>query len=166
MPSADQLATRAWTGSGDADRQAVAGASAARYGLLLAGAGLLLPDGLICELVPAADVYPIPGAPPRLRGLMQRYGRPLPVYGIAPAAQRRYEALRVLIIGEGRDAAALEIELAPEPVQLLAPCSPTPTRPSAYPPGALMQAWSCRGRDEPFWEFDLVRLCALLGDLR
>ncbi|MEI6558373.1 MAG: chemotaxis protein CheW [Rhodospirillaceae bacterium] len=50
-----------------------------------AGPGLYaLPVEQVAEVVPAAALTPVPGAPPELLGLMQLRGRPMPV--LAPAA--------------------------------------------------------------------------------
>ncbi len=137
-----------------------------RFGVLLGGAGLLLPAGLVCEFVDEADVHPVPGAPPRLRGLMQRHGRPLPVFGIAPVTSFGHQRLRVLVIDEGRNAAALEIDFPPEPVDPVAPCDEPPAYPGAWPAGAFDRAWRCEGHDEVFWEFEPSRLFGLLGSRR
>jgi hypothetical protein len=137
-----------------------------RFGVVLGDFGLLLPAGLPCEFVDAADVHPVPGAPPRLRGLMQRHGRPLPVFGLSPAATFGRQRLRVLVIDEGRNAAALEIDFPPEPVELAATCDESAAYPGACPPGALERAWRCAGHDEAFWEFEPARFFALLGGRR
>src|SRR5690606_21287481 len=109
---------------------------------------------------------PVPGAPSRLRGLMQRHGRPLPVFGVSPASAFGRQSLRVLVVDEGRNAAALEIDFPPEPVDLVNPCDDTVPYPAAYPAGALERAWRCRGHDEAFWEFEPARLFGLLGGRR
>lgn len=137
-----------------------------RFGVLLGGTGLLLPAGVVCEFVDEADVHPVPGGPPRLRGLMQRDGRPLPVFGVSPATTFARQRLRVLVIGRGRDAAALEIDFPPEPVEPIAPRDETASCPEAYPPGALDRAWRCAGHEEVFWEFEPFRLFGLLGGRR
>lgn len=137
-----------------------------RFGVLLGGAGLLLPARIVCEFVDAAEVHPIPGAPSRLRGLMQRHGRPLPVFGVSPSAAFGRQRLRVLVIDEGRNAAALEIDFPPEPVDPLTPLGEPIAYPGAYPRGALDRAWRCAGHDEAFWEFEPSRLFGLLGGRR
>ncbi len=137
-----------------------------RFGVLLGDVGLLLPAGLVCEFVDAADVHPVPGAPARLRGLMQRHGRPLPVFGISPTAGFGRQRLRVLVIDEGRNAAALEIDFPPEPVDPVAPCDDSTPYPGACPPGALERAWRCAGHEEAFWEFQPSRFFGLLGGHR
>lgn len=137
-----------------------------RFGVVLGDFGLLLPAGLACEFVDAADVHPVPGAPPRLRGLMQRHGRPLPVFGLSTVAPFGRRRLRVIVIDEGRNAAALEIDFPPEPVDPAAPCDESTPYPAACPPGALELAWRCRGHDEAFWEFEPARFFGLLGGRR
>lgn len=137
-----------------------------RFGVVLGDFGLLLPAGLACEFVDAADVHPVPGAPPRLRGLMQRHGRPLPVFGLSSGASFGRQRLRVLVIDEGRNAAALEIDFPPEPVDPAEPCDASTPYPSACPPGALGAAWRCRGHDEVFWDFEPARFFGLLGGPR
>lgn len=137
-----------------------------RFGVLFGGAGLLLPAGLACEFVDEAEVHPVPGAPSRLRGLMQRQGRPLPVFGSSPARSFGRQRLRVLVIDEGRNAAALEIDFPPEPVDPVDACDAATPCPPACPPGALERAWRCAGHEEMFWEFDPGRLFELLGGFR
>lgn len=141
-------------------------AARGRFGVLLGETGLLLPMGLVCEFVDGADVHPVPGAPPRLRGLMQRHGRPLPVFGVSPTRSFGRQRLRVLVIDEGRNAAALEIDFPPEPVDPIASCDEPPPYPRSWPAGALDDAWRCAGHEELFWEFEPSRLFGLLGGRR
>jgi hypothetical protein len=142
------------------------GPAPGRFGVLLGDFGLLLPAALPCEFVDTADVHPVPGAPPRLRGLMQRHGRPLPVFGISPSTIVGRQRLRVLVVDEGRNAAALEIDFPPEPVDPVEPCDDSEPQPGACPPGALDRAWRCAGYEEPFWEFEPARFFGLLGGRR
>jgi len=135
-----------------------------RFGLMLAGTCVLLPAGLLCEFVGDAEVFPVPGAPSRLRGLMQRHGRPVPVFALSPSdAPEGIAKLRVLVFGTGGEAGALEIDLPPEPVEPVEPIEQPGPPAGAVPASVLSGPWRCAGRDEPFWQFEPARLFAALG---
>lgn len=91
------------------------------YGFTLAGVDLLLDPTEHAQFVADATVFPLFFAPPRVLGLIQVRGQPVPVLDAAPPARvlaQRPTQVQVLVVGDGFDAGALRVEDPPRAVEL------------------------------------------------
>ncbi|MCY1018977.1 chemotaxis protein CheW [Pyxidicoccus sp. MSG2] len=77
-----------------------------------AGQRYALESRFVLEVVRAAEVVPLPGAPPSLRGLTLLHGEVLPVVELAPLFGRAPSEASgpLLVIGEGRPELGLRTE--------------------------------------------------------
>ena len=89
------------------------------YGFTLAGVDLLLDPSEDAQFVADATVFPLFLAPPRVLGLIQVRGQPVPVLDAAPPARglaQRPSQVQVLVVGDGFDAGALRVDEPPRAV--------------------------------------------------
>jgi chemotaxis signal transduction protein len=136
-------------------RQAVRERAPARFGFRVDDIGLLVPAGMLSELVEETDVYPLPMAPPWLRGLINLRGGLVPVFDLKALLdmEPRAEAPpRLLVLGVGTRAVCLMIDQLPVPVSI-------DQRPSQQPPLPALLGEHCRAayvQDHELWvDFDL-----------
>lgn len=88
-----------------------------RYGYVIAGAGFLVPENTLSEVLKKFSVYPVPNTRPWLRGLVNLRGNLIPVYDVAmlfglSAAPASYENL--LILDKGVNAVGILINKLPQ----------------------------------------------------
>ncbi len=143
---------------------------ATRFGVRVAGRGLLTPAGIACEFVPDARISPLPGARRAVFGLMQRNGWPIPVFALPWARSVAGGAARVpvLVVGVGRGAVAYCVDAAPVAIADAVPEPHGAPDALALPVPEEVVTGRWRGADEAFvqeeWvELDLIRLAAWLG---
>lgn len=135
------------------------------FGVIVAGVGLLLPR-VALEHVPAATVFPLPGAGAHVLGLVQLRGHPVVVLEAVPAeAEHRSPGHRpsLLVIGSPPEAGALVVAAAPRAIRV------GEAAVQAQPPGVPFAA-ALEGAqadlddlDMLWWRFDPRRLFELLA---
>jgi len=57
-------------------------ATAVRFGYRVGSLGFLVGPGVLSELLPTPEIYPIPNVPPALRGYVNRQGALVPVWDV------------------------------------------------------------------------------------
>lgn len=146
--------------------RAAAGAGQ-QFAVSVAGVGLLLPGDLAIEYVADADVYPLPGAPRRLRGVMQVRGDPFPVFDAGrhdrwswPVRARQ----RVIVVPVPAAGGAVIVDEAPRSVDAGDPVADMPPPGTAFD-AALGQARSAAGDPQVtcWWNVDFARFFELLA---
>ncbi|HEY5632990.1 MAG TPA: hypothetical protein VIT02_04445 [Burkholderiaceae bacterium] len=136
------------------------------YGFTLGRVDLLLDPADDAQYVADATVYPLLLAPPRVLGLIQVRGQPVPVLDADPQPQRlaqRPDRVQVLVVGGGFDAGALRVEHPPRAVEL-APGDATQAPP--HPECAFAGALRAPARDSDgrwWWRFDAPQLFRALA---
>jgi hypothetical protein len=148
--------------------QAAGGAAAPgtpAFGFTLGGVRLLVPIGAAPVFDPFARIEPMPLAPLRMRGFVQRRGRVLPVLdggAVAPVCLPVRTRRPVLILESLPEPAALLIEQPP--VYIEGPLRPAPNVQCPAVPWALAcgEGWQ-DARGEVWWTVDPVRLFETLG---
>jgi twitching motility protein PilI len=103
---------------------------AIRYGFRVGDLGLLIPPRVTGEVLDRPRVYLVPNTPPWLRGLCNVRGNLVPVFdlhAILGTGESDREQRWVLVLGEGENAAGLNVDNLPIPVAAT-------HRPSARPP--------------------------------
>ncbi|UCE30530.1 MAG: hypothetical protein JSW68_10745 [Burkholderiales bacterium] len=159
--------------AGTGDRVHAGGnAAGIRYGVRVAGIGLLLPAEVPVEYLDGATVYPVPRLPRRVLGLLQVRGHPVPV--LAPDAGFEphvpgLQRMNVVVIGAGAMAGALPVDAPPQPLPELAPAAdatfepPSPAGPLAALLEQPLTARSDSDRDTLWWRFEPARLFEMLA---
>lgn len=139
-----------------------------RYGLRIGGVPLLLPEGVACEYLVDATVYPVPRAPDRLLGLIHLRGHAVPALDASRQAGTELPVIRsavLIVLGQGVGAVALKADEAPQSVTL-DPSAPSgnapPPRPSCAFSIALREPRIERVTADVWWQFDCDRLVAAL----
>lgn len=133
---------------------ATASTSAApSFGIRIGPIGLLLPAGLPVAYLTDVATHPLPGAGPRVLGLMQVQGHPVvvldpndPPLSAVPSIRR----MSVLVLGTAPEAGALRVLQPPEPIAIGASV-PMPDRPACAFADALIDAHADAGRPDGWW---------------
>lgn len=107
-----------------------------RYGFELGAIGVLIPVGMVCEVMDAQRVYLLPNAPAWILGLVNLRGNLIPAFDLAgllrvedttDAKNSDQPDLNMLVIGSDVKAVAITIKGLPQPV-------PTERREPELPP--------------------------------
>jgi CheW-like domain len=85
------------------------------YAVSVAGVEVLIQTEVFLEYIPSVMLQPLPRAPERVLGLMQRRGQILPVFdaSLRLNQDRSDRAISVLVIGSGAYAGAIALEGQP-----------------------------------------------------
>ncbi|MEZ5726841.1 MAG: chemotaxis protein CheW [Burkholderiaceae bacterium] len=125
-----------------------------RFGVRVGARRLMLPAGEVSEFVSSAEIFPLPGAPAAVAGLIELHGYPVPVFALGEQAAvapriRRHAAVA---IGVGSDAVALLVDAAPVELFLADghPRSPGPDGTFESADSNRVRAHPAGGPDEPW----------------
>lgn len=90
-----------------------------RRGLKLGRFGVVLPAGLVYEIVESVRISPMPGVTSLFKGFVNHRGNVAPVYDLAELTgeQQAWDRKRLLIINNGPEAAAIKLYELPVPVR-------------------------------------------------
>jgi chemotaxis signal transduction protein len=109
-----------------------------RYGFRLGDLGLLIERNTTCELLEQMPVYPVPGTPAWLRGLINLRGNLVPVFDPASLLGLDGDAAPVrrwlLVLDRGEQAVGLFIDHWPQPVVVRQALPRLPPLPAALQP--------------------------------
>jgi twitching motility protein PilI len=96
---------------------AVQSLSDLRYGVKVANMGLLVPAGVICEVVDGLTVHPLPNAAGWFPGMLNLRGNLIPVFDLhALCSGSPADLGKLLVVDRGERAAAIPIDQLPVPV--------------------------------------------------
>lgn len=138
----------------------------ARHAFRIGGLKLLVPQGIVCEVVAMPPIARVPNTARWLLGLSNLRGAVVPVFDLAHAlglaSAARLEA-RLLVIDEGEAAAGVVIEALPT-LERFAPAQRIGV-PQGLPSVLSECATDCFARDDEQWvEFAHERLFGALGE--
>jgi chemotaxis signal transduction protein len=137
-------------------------AAVARYGFRVGQLGLLVPEGMLCEVIQRPAVYPLPRTPGWLPGLMNLRGSLVPVFDLHLYLGREGGAAQpvLLVLGAGSQAAGIYADAIPERV------SPGRAAAQAPPMPERLRRFVVRShvREADIWlEVELGELFAAMG---
>jgi twitching motility protein PilI len=90
-----------------------------RYGVRVANLGLLVPAGIISEVVEALPVHPMPNAAAWFAGMVNLRGNLIPVFDLQNLLIGNGAGLqKLLVLDRGERAAAIPIDELPKPVDV------------------------------------------------
>jgi len=90
-----------------------------RYGVRVANLGLLVPAGIISEVVEALPVHPMPNAAAWFAGMVNLRGNLIPVFDLQTLLMGSGAGLqKLLVLDRGERAAAIPIDELPKPVDV------------------------------------------------
>jgi twitching motility protein PilI len=90
-----------------------------RYGVRVANLGLLVPAGIISEVVEGLPVHPMPNAAAWFAGMVNLRGNLIPVFDLQTLLTGNGAGLqRLLVLDRGERAAAIPIDELPKPVDM------------------------------------------------
>ena len=102
-----------------------------RYGVRVANLGLLVPAGIMSEVVEALPVHPMPNAATWFAGMVNLRGNLIPVFDLKTLLTGSGAGLqRLLVLDRGERAAAIPIDELPKPVDVQQRSTQVPPVPS------------------------------------
>jgi chemotaxis signal transduction protein len=143
-----------------------------RFGVRILGLRMLLPGDVPVRVLVSARIYPVPRAMPRLRGLLNLEGLPLPVFDVGDGGEGAMPTLDerdVLVLREGTLAVGLTGCGVPEPVQVQPLAGGVAaSHPDAKedPLGIAGQAWRAEDGARIWYECSVDRMVDALAALR
>jgi twitching motility protein PilI len=140
---------------------AVHSLSQLRYGVQVANMGLLVPAGVISEVVDGLTVHPMPNAASWFPGMVNLRGNLIPVFDLQALIGSRTEIFaRLLVIDRGDKAAAIPVDALPRPVDPQHRSSQMPPVPNQIEPFVRR---ACLDQGEIWLELDFLALFQSLG---
>jgi twitching motility protein PilI len=103
----------------------------ARFGFRIGDIGLLVPIGMVSELIEESEIYPLPTTPDWYRGLMNLRGSLVPIFDLKILFEMRTGVVkpRLLVLNERSKAVGVLVDAAPKSVALGQPLPQTPPLP-------------------------------------
>jgi chemotaxis signal transduction protein len=150
-------------------------ATAVRFGFRIGSLGFLVGAGVLSELLPNSETYPIPNVPAAVRGYVNRQGALVPVWVLRQlldadffandssheraATNASHES--ILLLGRGDQRVGLLIDGPPRSLKKLQPANTSPQLPAILQP-YVKDAYFA---DETLWcEFDYLSFFRALTD--
>lgn len=139
------------------------------FGVLLGGVPVVLPEGVPVVYLTDAAIYPLPGAPRRVMGMMQVQGHPVVVLdpGSSPQPVGATTALRgqsVLVLGAAPVSAALRVDAAPIPIAVTACAGACCLPDCAFASALTAPVADVRDASRIWWRFSTEALCGALAN--
>lgn len=138
--------------------------SPTRFGFRIGDLGLLVPNGMVSELIEEADIYPLPTTPDWFRGLMNLRGGLVPVFDLKILFEMQTGTgtkPRLLVLNERMRAVGVLTDAPPKSIALGPPLPQTPPLPlllSQYNRGAYV-------KNQDIWvEFDFEGFFQAVGN--
>ena len=134
-----------------------------RFGFRIGDLGLLVPTGMVSELIEESEVYSLPTTPDWFRGLMNLRGSLVPVFDLKILFEMRTGSIksRLLVLNERSKAVGVIIDSPPKTVALGQPLPQTPPLPqllAQYSQGAYV-------KNQDIWiEFDFDGFFMAVGN--
>ena len=135
-----------------------------RFGFRIGDLGLLVPLGMVSELIEESEIYPLPTTPEWFRGLMNLRGSLVPVFDLKLLFEMRTgtgSAPRLLVLNERVRAVGILIDAVPKGVALGQPLPQIPPLPpllGQYSRGAYV-------KNQDMWvEFDFDGFFQAVGN--
>ncbi len=119
--------------SGGAEPEPLAPELTARYGFLVGALGLLVPEGTIGEIIEDAAIFPVPNTADWLLGMINQRGALVPVFDLGAMLDAPLAAVgRVMVVGDGPEAAAFPVATLPRPIPVGEAVDPRPPVPAPF----------------------------------
>lgn len=134
-----------------------------RFGFRIGDLGLLVPIGMVSELIEESEIYHLPTTPEWFRGLMNLRGSLVPVFDLKILFEMRTGGIksRLLILNERSKAVGVLIDNVPKNVELGQPLPQTPPLPqllAQYSQGSYV-------KNQDIWiEFDFDGFFMAVGN--
>lgn len=134
-----------------------------RFGFRIGDLGLLVPIGMVSELIEEYEVYHLPTTPEWFRGLMNLRGSLVPIFDLKILFEMRTGGIksRLLILNERSKAVGVLIDNVPKNVELGQPLPQTPPLPqllAQYSQGSYV-------KNQDIWiEFDFDGFFMAIGN--
>lgn len=136
----------------------------ARFGFRIGDLGLLVPVGMVSELIEDVEIYSLPTTPDWFRGLMNLRGGLVPVFDLKWLFEMQTgggKTPKLLVLNERVHAVGVLIDMLPKSIWLDQPLPQTPPLPpllGQYSMGAYV-------KDQDIWiEFDFEGFFRAVGD--
>lgn len=125
-----------------------------RFGFRVGEIGLLVPPGMLSELVEESEIYPLPTTPSWFRGLINLRGSLVPVFDLKKLFEIQGESTEVtnlVVLNSGEEAVGILIDGLPVTLD----ATKVPEQSPPLPPVLRKYSQTVYVRDQEIWvEFD------------
>lgn len=136
-----------------------------RFGARIGDIGMLVPQGMLSELVEDAKIYPLPTTPHWFRGLINLRGSLVPIFDLKALfdmQDQKVKTTKLLVLNSGEEAVGILIDDLPVTLEAIRRLEQLPKLPS------VLREYSQEVyvRDEEVWvEFDFDGFFQAAGSL-